>query len=165
MRPTGRNLVIGGIVVIVVIIIIAAASSGGSDTSSPTPSRTTTESTRSESSPARQQPAPISTKRPFSVSGRGSDYVEATTSAAAGNYVCSISVLGNTGQFGAEYIGIVSYGGEGEYGSLHVNEGASSVDIRSRLVIGNSFASDLPPGAVWFEVEAAASARWSISCE
>ena len=82
----------------------------------------------------------------------------------AGNYVCSITVSGNTDSYGGDNFAVVSYGADGSYGTLHANEIASSYSGSSRLAVGSGWSADVPVGEVYFEVTAAPSGRWSISC-
>ena len=98
-----------------------------------------------------------------SISGSGDAYKSAGVF-SAGNYVCSISVTGNENEYGADHFSVVSYGADGSYGNLHVNEIASSYSGSSRLSVGSGWSADVPEGDVYFEVTASTQGQWTISC-
>lgn len=115
-------------------------------------------------------PAPQPDKVTLTLSGQGQVYRPA--SLTAGNYVCSVSVTGNSSRlsnYGDQTIpsqfSVDSYAADGSRGGSHASEIAASWSGSSRLVVGSGSHAQLPAGEVYFEVKATSSAQWSITCE
>ena len=125
-------------------------------------SGTTASSATSSSSGSSSSSSSSGSKQPFSLQGSGNRYASAGV-VGAGNYICTISVRGNTGEYGlGSNFAVISYAANGEYGGLHVNEIVASYSDTSRLLVGDSWSADVPPGEVFFEVTAEGS--WTIAC-
>ncbi len=98
-----------------------------------------------------------------SLSGSGDAY-QSAGHFAAGHYVCIAEVSENDSGYGSGLFAVTSYGEDGSYGALHVNEIEHSYRATTRLMVGSGWSADVPVGEVFFDVAAAPQGRWSIVC-